>query len=432
MKLRPLACLLTLASLAVLTNTAAAKPNLWVYTDMSDPRVQRTGGHPYNDPDDICTLAALLLEANRFHIEAVVYSANHRKGLGGDTDFVENIFAAAYAHDQPYLDAAFGGYQSEINFVRSSLRRTDPTERFDPEHDYVNLADLPTVQALVDYATENPVYVLLWGPVTEGAIAAQHCLATGNDAALANMTFIAHWTRSYIAQGTPEAPHKVANCNDDARACQWLHEMAQRDRRVKYVEVGSTGQTGIVNGSAGYPHFADFTQSRLGQIFVHAKTYQGKPDQSDGATFWTLVDELGATLTDFTTDGTFSQAREENARDKFLADGHAMIDDLLVRSNAAAVAANPFPAATIAEHFTYVYQFIRGNYGMHLPLAATVTVFRPDGSQLWQAMKPAGNHELEFMHHQPVGDYPVTVTVGEYTRHFTLTVYPGGQAPRDW
>lgn len=432
MNVRALASVFLLVGLATLVTATPVKPNLWVYTDMSDPRVQRTGGHPYDDPDDICTLAALLLEANRFHIEAVVYSSNHRKGLGADTDFVPNIFANAYAQDQPFLNSALGGYQEKINFVRSSLRRSDPTERFDLDADYHDLSDLPTVQSLVEYATENPVYVLLWGPVTEGAIAVRHCLSTGNDAALANMTFIAHWTRSYIAQGTPEAPHKVANCNDDAPACAWLHETAQRNRQVKYVEVGSTGQTGIVNGSAGHPKFAEFQNSRLGQIFIHSKKYHGKPDFSDGATFWVLVEELGATLADFTTDGTFSQAREENARDKFLADGHAIIDDLLVRSNAAGAANNPFPAATIVEHFTYVYQFIRGNYGMHLPLPSTVTIRHPDGTQLWQATKPAGNHDLEFMHDHPPGDYPVTVTHGDTTRRFTLTVYPGGKAPRDW
>ncbi len=410
----------------------APKPHLWVYTDMSDPRVTRSGGHPYNDPDDICTLAALLLQANRFHIAAVVYSSNHRKGLGGDTDFVPNIFAGAYAHDRPHLEAALGGYQEKINFVRSSLRRTDPTERFDPERDYADLTDLPTVQALVDYATENPVYVLLWGPTTEGAIAAKHCLTMGNETALENMTFIAHWTRSYIAQGTPEAPHKVANCNDDAHACLWLHQTAQRDRRVKFIEIGSTGQTGIVNGSAGYAHFPDFQKSRLGQIFVHGKFYHGKPDQSDGATFYTLVDEFGAGLADFTTDGTFSQAREENARDKFLADGHAILNDLRLRSNAAATAGNPFPAATILEHFTYVYQFIRGNYGMHLPLPSEVEIRTPSGTVLHTGDYASGNHKLDFMYNQPVGDYPVTVTHGNHTRNFTLTVYPGGKAPRDW
>ncbi|GAB5562685.1 MAG: hypothetical protein SynsKO_43320 [Synoicihabitans sp.] len=418
--------------LASSTVLHAEKPNLWIYTDMSDPRVQRSGGHPYNDPDDICTLAALLLEANRFNIEAVVYKSNHRKGLGPDTDFVSNIFADAYAHDQPHLDAALGGYQPEINFIRSSLRRTDPTERFDANGDYVDLSDLPTVQALVDYATENPVYVLLWGPVTEGAIAAKHCLTTGNDAALENMTFIAHWTRSYIAQGTPEAPHRVANCNDDAVACQWFHDVAGRNRQVKYDELGSIGQTGIVNGSAGYPHFADFRKSRLGQIFVHAKNYGGKPDQSDGATFWVLIEELGPTLDDLTTDGTFSQAREENARDKFLADGHAILDDLRLRSAAAAMAGNPFSPAIILEHFTYVYQFIRGNYGMHLPLPATVTIQSPNGAVLHSADYAPGSHDFAFMQNQPVGDYPVTITHLDITRQFKLTVFPGGKAPRDW
>ena len=87
---------------------------------MSDPRDQREGGHPFNDPDDIVTMAALLLEADRFHIETIVVSSTNRKYLGDSMDFVNRVFLDAYHHDQPYLDKAFGGFPETINFVRSS------------------------------------------------------------------------------------------------------------------------------------------------------------------------------------------------------------------------------------------------------------------------------------------------------------------------
>ena len=108
-----------LVTLAVVSGSSPVlavptKPTIWVTTDLSDPRTTRTGGHPNNDPDDICSLAALLLEADRFDIAAVVYSSTNRQNLPDATDFVQSTFAAAYAHDVPFLNAAFGGFQSDF------------------------------------------------------------------------------------------------------------------------------------------------------------------------------------------------------------------------------------------------------------------------------------------------------------------------------
>ena len=398
---------------------AAAKPNIWVLTDMSDPRDTRPGGHPFNDPDDICSMAALLLEANRFNIVGISFSSNTRIGLADPTPFVNDVFVAAYANDQPFLNATFGGYPPTIPFLRSSINRDGAPQKFDPAANYRDLTRLETVKKLVDFATTEPIYVLCWGPLTEAAIAVQHCLTTGNEAALANMTFVSHWTKSWIAQGTPETPFKVANCNDDARACAFLHDQALKDPLVKFIELGSVGQTGVVNGAADYPHFERFRQSRLGQIFIHSKFYGGKPDQSDGATFWLLVEELGATLADYPQNGTLDQTTEEHARDQFLADGHAILDDLLARSDAAAQAHHPFPDSFIADTFTYVYQFINGTYSLYAPVESTYEIFATNGERVMHGSLPRGNRQLDFSS-LPWGDYRVVMQGAGLTQEFPL------------
>ncbi len=416
---RGLAAVLVTLALAV-TGSAVAKPNLWVYTDLSDPRNQRSGGHPYNDPDDICTLAALLLQANRFDIHAVVYASNTRLGLADPTAFIQETFAAAYRHDRPYLERTFGGYQREIPFKLSSINRGGKPRKFNPREDYRDLTSLDTVRELVELASREPVHVLNWGPLTESAMAVKHCLTTGNFTALENMTFISHWTMSFIAQGSPETPYAVANCRDDALACDYIHQVAAAFPSVKFIEVGSTGQTGIVNGTANFPRNEEFMASRLGQIFMASKFYHGKPDFSDGATFWLLAEGYGPGIDHFRPDGTLDQATEEAARDAFLADGHAIMDNLLLRSNVAAEAANPFPDAFLAERFTYVYQFLNGRYYIYVPLDATYEIFSPQGERVLHGSLPRGQRELDF-EPLPPGDYPVVVRLGGIDRRFTLT-----------
>ncbi|MDP5170977.1 MAG: DUF1593 domain-containing protein, partial [Bacteroidia bacterium] len=83
------------------TGKTTSTPIIWVYSDMSDPRDQRKGGHPQNDPDDICSMASLLLSANRFDIRGIVVASTPRSGLTDPMPFVEEVFVAAYQHDLP-------------------------------------------------------------------------------------------------------------------------------------------------------------------------------------------------------------------------------------------------------------------------------------------------------------------------------------------
>jgi hypothetical protein len=415
---RLLALLFTLT--VAISAVASGKPTLWIYSDLSDPRDRRKGGHPQNDPDDICAAAALLLSANRFHIAAFVYSSNHRVGLADATDFVQTTLAAAYAHDQPRLDEAFGGYQREIPFLRSSVNHGGPSRRFDRNADYRDLTGLETVRGLVELASREPVYVLNWGPLTESAMAVQHCLTTGNETALKNMTFISHWTKSLIAQGTPTTPFKVANCNDDASACAFMHETAAASPLVKFYELGSVGQGGIVDGGGRYPRYDEFQHSRLGQIFVNAKFYGGKPDQSDAATFWILAEGFGPTLADYASDGGLDQATETKARDLFKASGHKILDDLLARSNAAATTHDPFPEAFIAARFVYVYQYLDGRYSLYTALPATYEIRSATGEVVLHDSVGRGDHKLTAFAGLPAGRYSVKVTCAGLSREFAL------------
>lgn len=399
-------------------SAAASRPHLWVLTDLSDPRDRRVGGHPQNDPDDIVALASLLLEANRFEIDGIVFSSTNRPHLADATPFIESTFAAAYATDRPGLEKTFGGFPATIPFIRSSITGGAEARRFDPAADYADLSTYPSVQALVDTASDHPVNVLLWGPTTEAAIALQHCLTSGNDTAVANMRFIAHWTKSWIAQGTPAAPFHVANCRDDAAACAFLHDTALADPRVRFIETGSVGQTGIVNGSARYPHWAAFADSRLGQILTTAKFYSGKPDGSDSATFWVLIDGFGPSIDDYAPDGSLDQATEEANRDRFLAAAPAINDDLRARAIAAA-SGRPFSPAFLAERFTYVYRYLNGRYYVYAGQPAAYHVRDAAGRDLLSGSIERGQRELD-LGAVPEGLLSVEVTSGGLTQTFLL------------
>ena len=415
---------MTLLAIILLTQavllTGMEKPTIWVYSDMSDPRDQRAGGHPQNDPDDICSLAALLLQANRFDIAGIVYSSTNRRGLKDATAFVNSTFVEAYRRARDPLNAALGGFQESIPFYRSSLYNGSDPEKFDPNADYREIGHLPTVSRLVELASKQPVYVLNWGPLTESAIAIRHCLATGNTGALRNMTILSHWTTSYIAQGTPDTPFKVANCRDDGEACRFLHETAKSNPLVKFIELGSVGQTGIVNGSAGYQGFGEFQGSALGQVFVQSKFYSGKPDQSDASTFWLLTGDFGPSVEDYRTDGTLDQATEERVRDAFLGNAHAILDDLLMRSRIAATGGR-FHSGFITARFTYVYQFLDGRYSIYLPFDGRYEFLDTLNRVVLADSLEAGNHHLDLSG-LSAGSYRVLVTTGGQAREFSLEV----------
>ena len=129
---------------------AREKPAIWVYTDLSDTRDLRAGFHPQNDPDDHCSLAALLLEANRFQIRGIVFSSTYRPGLKDATQCVEATFLAAYQHDLPLLNKKLGGYQETLPFHRSSIAGAPAPVKFNPVRNYADLGILETVKALIE------------------------------------------------------------------------------------------------------------------------------------------------------------------------------------------------------------------------------------------------------------------------------------------
>jgi hypothetical protein len=58
----------------------AAKPVVWIYTDMSDKTIpgQNHMG-TVNDPDDISAMAGYLLMGNEFDTRGIVVASTHRK-----------------------------------------------------------------------------------------------------------------------------------------------------------------------------------------------------------------------------------------------------------------------------------------------------------------------------------------------------------------
>lgn len=412
--------LVILAQLTLLGCKTDNRPSIWVYTDMSDPRDTRSGGHPQNDPDDITTLASLLLYANKYNIESIVVASNTRVGLKDPMPFVNEIFVEAYEHDVKYLNEELGGYPEKINFQASSL--WDKPYRFDPDKSYADLIGFETVEQLIRVAEKKTIYVLNWGPLTEAAIAVKHCLDTKNDKALSNMFFISHWTKSSVSQGTPEQPFNVANCNDDKKACNYMHEVALINDKVRFIEVGCIGQTGLVNGSARFDNYEAFENSRLGQIFYRSKFYFGKPDYSDGATHFILDGSFGLSLEDYPHDGTLSMELEQKLVEKGDAHAPEIIAELLKRSDMAAAANNPFDKQKIASYFTYVYSRHAGRYGAYIPYdGAVMKIFNSQNEELRTFNLDFGNHTLDMSGLEP-GDYDVTVEIVGIQRDYMLTI----------
>ncbi len=402
------------------------KPSIWIYSDLSDPRDQRKGGHPQNDPDDICSLASLLLTADHFDIRGIVVASTNREGLQDPMPFIEEVFVSAYQHDLPFLTSKGADYQAEIPFMASSLTEGGRSVQFDPQTDYTELEDLLTVKKLIQLAQKEPVYVLSWGPLTESAIAIKHCLDTGKGEALKNLCFLSHWTKSSIAQGSPEAPFEVANCQDDRAACDYIHQMAAEDDRVQFIELGCVGQKGLVSGiTAGIRKQMEASLSRstrLGQIFTRSKWYFNKPDFSDASTHWLLFshfrspenDSWSLSLDDYPHDGSLSQKEEEELVEKFRehafrigfelwSKGHLFIPFQRPKE----VHYEPFSQEFMASYFTYVYyNSFRQEYGLHLPYRTSYQMLDSLGVVVMVDTLAWGNHRLDLDSLDP-GPYEV-------------------------
>lgn len=340
---RWLACAVSL--LLASASVQAAKPIVWIYTDMSDRNIP--GGNDkgtVNDPDDISAMAGYLLLFNEFDTRGIVVASTHRrqhKTSGDQALWANNYFGAAYRQALPHLNQAIGGFPADVSFVQSCIKESG--ELFSSNKDYPDLAKYPTVRALLDLARKetNQINVLCWGSLTEPAILVKHCLATGHVDVLKRLRFVAHWTDSPLHQGSPEHPENVANCREDASACAYMKQRALAGI-IAFYECGAIGQHGIVSGSPkGTEYFNQFKVSPLGKIFVEGKFAHNSVDHSDAATYWTLLGNWGVSLADIAANGTNSPEIERRNESKFKAHSKRIHDELLRRAKAAAGSRNP-------------------------------------------------------------------------------------------
>jgi len=325
--------------LVFMTSLAQAqKPKVWIYSDMSDKTIQGKDHGTANDPDDISGMAGYLLMANMFDTRGIVVASTHRsehKTSGNQADWANMFFGEAYKKDVAQLNKNIGGFPSTVNFIQSSIKET--AERYDSTKKYSNLKNYNTVELLLKETEKSSdiINVLCWGSLTEPAILVNYCLTNNRSDILNKLRFIAHWTNSSLHQGTIEQPWKVANCNEDRGACEYLKEQALNGL-ITYYECGAIGQHGIVSGSPkGLEYFDLFKKSNLGKIFVEGKFAHNSVDHSDSATFWVLLGNWGVGLNDIASNGINFIEVEQKNENQFLLYSKRIHDELLRRSNAA-------------------------------------------------------------------------------------------------
>jgi hypothetical protein len=268
---------------------ASTKPRVWVSSDLTDPQSANA-----TDTDDIVTMSAFLLTANRVNVQGVVVGATPFTSCHSSLAWINANVASAYAKEVASLNAKIGGYPSVVPFLEASTcgHKFDATSS-------VNLDSLPTVKALVDAAKAGPLVILNWSPMTETASAIQYLLSQKDMGTLDNVTIVSHWT----------SPATQYNCNVDAAACAYLHQQASAGA-IKLYELGPMGQTGLVDNGCHSP--VNLSQSMMsvgaiGKLMSVKWNGNGWPDMSDGATFFVL-DGFGGGLRILKSDGTVDSA----------------------------------------------------------------------------------------------------------------------------
>lgn len=356
------------------------KPNIWVYSDLTDPRDQREGGYPKGDQDDMASLASLLLSANRFYIQSIVLTSGPFSGTRNPLNIIEELFIPAYKEHIHNLKDDNHNYQEHIHFQWSSVTNSGgKPKRFKEYLDYKSLRDYETVQSLADFAKNNEVYVLVWGPLTEPAILVKHLINTGQKQALKNVTIISHWGKSYIRSMHKEAlktdPFAVTNSRMDKKASHYVHKQAELGN-VKMIQLGCVGESGIVDGAVNYTRIEEFDNNPLGQIFISAKYIKNSPDQSDAATYWLLASDLGFSLNDYPHNGELSKDIEIKNVTKFHNAAPAIMDNLLLRSNLSE--GKPYRPSFIAKYLCYSY-YRWGRYCIYAPNPVDFRILTAEG-----------------------------------------------------
>ena len=337
MKTKTILIILVLSGLQVFC--FAQKPQVWIYTDMSDGTLKGpTHMGTVNDPDDISAMAGYLVMSNEFNTLGIVVSSTHRKehaNTPNQGEWATNFYGKAYASDLPGLNKNIGGYPDKLTFTQSCIKES--AEHFSNDKNYADLSNYSTVKALLEVAEnqDDTINVLCWGSLTEPAILVKHCLETNKTDVLKKLRFIAHWTNSPLHQGTPEHPEQVANCREDATACAYLKQCAL-DGKIKYFELGAIGQHGIVSGSPkGDEYYNKYKTSALGKIYAEGKYVSNCVDDSDAATYWTLLGNWGVNLKDVASNGTNNATIEKANEDKFRNWSERIHNELLRRAKLA-------------------------------------------------------------------------------------------------
>lgn len=387
----------------------AQKPNIWLTSDFTGIKTgeplwkdkTETMSH-YNtesDADDYCAIANYLMLANRFNTVRIVLGSDWAptERSTNAVDEFRNRFLPAYEHDVAYWngETGIGGYPS-VNEIAATVRLASTQgKRFLPNESYQEIDKLPeTVRELVmelqseKYSADNPLYVLVWGPATEVAIAIKHLQANQEKRALQNLYIVSHWTTSFISHNNPSRcqadsinsiKYGVANCNEDCRACDFVHvEAAKPDAGFRFVDVGSIGQTGIVDGSVSYfapegfqsPKVALFKKSMMGEMFISSNFIQNRPDGSDAATLYVILGTYGLTLNDFNDNGQLTEAQERHGMEVLKQQAPYLLDELLAISNM--VANGDSPIKPDALNYPLIFK-AKGN-----PLVRHIRVADPD------------------------------------------------------
>ncbi len=332
------ALMVNLALITFIFSAFSQKPKVWIYTDMSDKTIPGDNHEgTVNDPDDISAMAGYILMSSEFNTVGIVVASTHRGELrtsANQATWATNYFGSAYAKDLPGLNANIGGYPSGFSFQESCIKVS--AEKYSNSKTYADLSGYSTVKSLLDYVDgqSDLVNVLIWGSTTEPAIFVKHCLSNGKKDLLKKVRFIAHWTNSSIWQGSDAEPWKVANCNEDINACNYLKDRAYA-REIDYYECGAIGQNGVMGGVSGETYFNQFRAGEIGKIFREGKYAFNKVDHSDAATYWVLLGTYGVNLADINPNGTNPKATEQANSNKFGARSKDIHDELLRRAKAA-------------------------------------------------------------------------------------------------
>jgi len=315
------------------------KPKVWIISDGCDSSLKRPNGRNMTDPDDVSAIGGYLLMSNMFETLGIVVASSHNphhRTTPNQGEWARRFFGGAYAEDLPQLNKHIGGYQDEISFIESSLKMSG--DKYDPERDYVSLEDYGTVQALIDEAEQSDevINVLCWGSLTEPAILVNHCLIHNRLGVLEKLRFISHWTNSSFRVGSLEHPEEVHNCFNDADACAYMKRMALNGH-IKFFECSGIGQYGIVEGSQkGDGFWEQFKVSRIGKIFAEGKYVKQRVDDSDCATYWTLLGDWGVGLSDVSSNGTNKPSVEQANEASFREWAPLIREEMLRRARAAA------------------------------------------------------------------------------------------------